>query len=164
VIILLYGKFQKSSVFKKKILVSSSFQYTGTNLARDNFLSVCRSNNTVTPSLPRSAPSHFHLHPVQNQSVNVKCIWFDGGDGGGKHFLYQCETVTNKWVLICVTDNVNVPNSASPQIETCGKVFSTLSTSLTPDAVKFRVLIHTLQERIHQEGRDWRDIQQAAYQ
>ena len=124
---------------------------------------MCRSNNPVAPSLDQP-PSHFHLHPVQNQSVTVKFIWFDGGTECEHIYLYQCEAVTNKWALIFVTDTVNVPNSASPQIETFGEVFRTLSTSMIPNAVNFRVLIHMLQERMHQEGRDWRDIRQAAYQ
>ena len=81
----------------------------------------------------------------------------------GKHSLYQCETVTNKWVLIFVTDIITVPNSASPKIETFGEVFSTRSTLLTPNAVNFRVMILMLRWRMHQEGRDWRDIRQAAY-
>jgi len=61
-----------------------------------------------------------------------------------KHFLYQCETVTNRWVLIFVTDIVIVPNSVSSKIETCGEVFRTLSTSLTTNAVNFRILSHML--------------------
>lgn len=143
--VLLFGKFQKSLAFKKNF-VFSSFQYNGTNLARDNFRSVCRPNNPAAPSLPRTnqPPSHFSFYPVLNQSAAVKCILVWRWDGVAKHFLYQCETVTNRWVLIFVTDIVIVPNSVSSKIETCGEVFRTLSTSLTTNAVNFRILSHML--------------------